>query len=91
MAISVRDDGALHLQGDLHISDVEELRTVLIGRLETASELVLDLSGVDRCDTASLQLLCSVKKSAERDRKQLCISSLSPVVREVCTMTGLPL
>jgi anti-anti-sigma regulatory factor len=51
----------------------------------------VDLSGVDSCDAAALQLLCAAKLSASRLRKTFRVVSLSPAVLETCAAIGLPL
>jgi anti-anti-sigma factor len=89
MEFSRMDDGVACLNGDLHIADAEALRSVLLSELAAAPELVLDASGVDSCDTASFQLLCSLRKSAERDGKVFRISALSAAMRDASAILGL--
>lgn len=82
----------MRVQGDLHINEVEELRSALIRALAAATPaLVLELSGVDNCDTASLQLLCSLQKSAEKSGKELRITAPSAAIREASATLGLSL
>jgi anti-anti-sigma regulatory factor len=82
MEILHQPDGSVRLQGALHISDAEELRAALLGEVTSAATLTLDLSGVESCDTASFQLLCSVQKSARDRNKEFHISALPVVMRE---------
>ena len=89
MEISRTNDGVVCLGGDLHISDAAELRSALLRELASTPDLVLDVSGVDSCDTASFQLLCSLRKNAERDGKEFCISALSAAVLEASAVLGL--
>ena len=91
MEISRMDDGVMCLKGDLHISDAADLRSALLSELASARDLVLDVSGVDSCDTASFQLLCSLRTSAERDGKEFRISALSAAIREASAVLGLSL
>jgi anti-anti-sigma factor len=91
MEILRGDQGIVRAIGDLHISDAEELRSCLLCELKAAPELILDLSGVDSCDTASFQLLCSLRKSAERDGREFHISALSAAMREAGAVLGLSL
>lgn len=91
MEISRHDDGKVRLQGDLRISEAEELRRTLIGELTESSTLKLDLSEVSSCDTATVQLLCSLRKSADRDGKQLQISAPSAALCEASAILGLSL
>jgi anti-anti-sigma factor len=90
MEILRQDDGVVQVRGELHISEAEELRSALLDEL-AASAVVLELSGVDTCDAASLQLLCSLRKSAERDSKRLHITTPSAAVLEASAVLGLSL
>lgn len=83
--------GVLRAEGDLHISEIEEMRSALIHELSETSELVLDLSEVSSCDAASLQLLCALQKSAERDGKEFRIASPSAAMCEASAILGLSL
>jgi anti-anti-sigma factor len=89
MEIFRQEKGVVQVRGDLHISESEGLRSALIGELTAAPALVMELPGVDSCDTASLQLLCSLQKSAERDGKGFRISAPSAAMRETSAILGL--
>jgi len=91
MEILRQDQGVALARGDLHISDAEELRSTLLDKLAASPALVLDLSGVDSCDAASFQLLCSLQKSAQRDGKKFHISATSVAIREASASLGLSL
>jgi anti-anti-sigma factor len=91
MEILGQDGGVIRARGDLHISEAEELRSALLAELGASPTLVLDLSEVDSCDTASFQLLCSLQKSAERDGKKLRISATSAAIRDGGVILGLSL
>jgi len=85
------EDGLVKLRGDLHISNAEDLRKALIVELASTSALVLELSEVDSCDSASLQLLCSLKKSAEACGKVVSVTGQSTAMVDTCSMIGFPL
>jgi anti-anti-sigma factor len=91
MEITRQSEGVVQLKGELHISEAEELRSALLGELAATPALVLELSGVDSCDTASFQLLCSLRRSAEREGKALRISVFSAAMREASAILGLSL
>lgn len=91
MEILRQDDGVVQVRGELHISEAEELRSALLYGLAAVPSLGLDLSGVDSCDTASFQLLCSLQKSAERDGKQFRVTAPSASMLEVSAMLGFKL
>jgi anti-anti-sigma factor len=91
MEILRQDDGVVRVQGSLHISEAEEFRSALLGELAATPALVLEISGVTDCDAPSLQLLCSLQKSAEKAGTQLRISAPSAAMREVSATLGLSL
>jgi len=91
MEIFRQGEGVVRVKGDLHISDAGELRSALLDELEAAPALALDLSEVDGCDTASFQLLYSLRKSAERDGKELHVSAPSAAMRTASVLLGLSL
>lgn len=72
-AISV----ALKLEGPLNINSVEGLQEVMARYAGQTSDLQLDLSGIDACDAAGLQLLCSLRSSAAACGKPLRIVAVS--------------
>jgi anti-anti-sigma regulatory factor len=83
-----QENGVGRLIGDLHISDVEELRNGLLDWLHDPSATALELAEVERCDTASLQLLCSLNQSAQHMGKQCRISVLPPAILEISGILG---
>jgi len=91
MEIVRQDEGLVRVSGELHISDAEALRAGLLGELVASSALVLELSGVESCDTASFQLLCALRKSAEREGKALHLSAPAAAMREASATIGLSL
>lgn len=84
-------NGALRLQGNLHIDEAAELRTVLLEELQREGELRLELSEVSQCDTAALQVLCALRRSAEQQGKPLHLESPSMAVRETTMTLGVAL
>lgn len=91
MEILRQDDGVVRVQGSLHVSEAEEVRSALLGELAASPALVLEFSGVTDCDAPSFQLLCSLQKSAERGGKQLRISAPSAAMREASATLGFSL
>ena len=57
--------GILKISGTLDINVADELRTALLDFICTASRPVVDLSEVEECDTAALQVLCSAGVTAQ--------------------------
>jgi anti-anti-sigma factor len=81
----------LTLAGPLEIAVAEELCSALRDLLERAPHPTLDLSQVEAVDAAALQVLCSARKTAERDGKRLEIAAISPAVRNKSEALGLSL
>jgi ABC-type transporter Mla MlaB component len=64
------------VDAELHISGLAELRAALLRELRACPELELHMEQVVRCDVASLQLLCSLQKSAEQAGKMVVFSGV---------------
>lgn len=84
-------DGVLKIAGDVGINDVEELHRVLRDFVGAASRPTVDMSGVESCDTAALQLLTAARKTAERAGKPFDFVGLSPAIVDVSAVLGLSL
>jgi phospholipid transport system transporter-binding protein len=54
----------LALSGAITVYTVESHRDHLLEHWHTRADITVDLSGVDACDCAGLQLLCAARKSA---------------------------
>lgn len=78
-------------EGNLDIRSVEELRSLLSEWFDRGHRLVLDLSAVESCDTAGLQLLYSARKQAARYSKQMEIHTCSAAVQNTALALGIPL
>lgn len=76
-------DTGLQLQGELTIYRAEELKPVLLAALADANPLVIDLSEVTELDTAGVQLLMLIKKTAQLQQRELQLVRHSPAVTEV--------
>lgn len=80
--------GALVFKGQLVVSDIEAVHSKIEPLLdETIHETVLDLSGIDDIDISGLQLIFSIKKSAEGEGT-FRIKSVSPQVKESILLSG---
>lgn len=81
----------LAITEDLTIYHALEQKQALLDALSRTSELELNLSQVDKMDTAGLQLLVLLKKEAQRAGKQVRIVAHSEVVSSVidfCNMAA---
>ena len=81
----------LAITEDLTIYQALEQKQTLLDALSSTSELELDLSQVEKMDTAGLQLLVVLKKEAQRAGKQVRIIAHSEAVCSVidfCNMAA---
>lgn len=80
----------LRLAGDLDIYHVEAAREALLAGLTTRPSLELDLSGVETCDAAGLQLLIATQRSAVAAGKSFSLVTPAPAVDQCRELLGLP-
>ncbi|MBW2107148.1 MAG: STAS domain-containing protein [Deltaproteobacteria bacterium] len=84
------DNGAtLSITGSMTIYDASELRQHLLACLEEHPGMILDLSGVEDCDTAAIQVLCAARKSAELTGKPVSFQQPAGPVIEAAHRAGL--
>lgn len=92
MRISKDQSGrVLQISGTLEIREADELLRVLRDCLHNEAQPVIDLSGVEGCDTAALQLLCSARKTAAVAGKPLQFLGLPGAVQDAAAALGLRL
>ncbi len=89
---SVNQDkrGTYHLQGELTIHELEELKDFLEKALKSGKnkKIVISFAEVGFIDTAVLQLLIAFKRWIEPDT-ELKISALSAEVEDILSLSGL--
>jgi anti-anti-sigma factor len=83
--------GVLAVSGSLDIEAANELRQALLVCLSQQSEIMLDLSSVDKCDVTGLQILLAGQKSALAAGKPFRILGVPPAVTEPAAALGLSL
>lgn len=83
--------GLLKISGSLHVSDADELCHGLRDQLAERAEVILDLSEVDSCDTACLQLFYAARNSALRQQKPFRVTALSSAIVDTGKVLGMPL
>jgi anti-anti-sigma regulatory factor len=86
-----QENGVGRLSGDLHISDVDELRSALLAWLHDPSANELDLTEVERCDIANLQLLVSLSETARSMGQPCRMSPWPPAMQEINETLGFPI
>lgn len=77
------------LQGEVTIYDAAPLQAALLSALNESAPLTLDLSGVDELDTAGVQILVALKRSAQACGKALVFLSPSPAVTAIADLCQL--
>src|SRR5579862_5892919 len=82
-------NGLLHISGKLDIDNANRLREALVDCLLHQSEAVVDLSEVDECDAAALQVLLAARKDAAAAGKALCVTGASGAVTGAAVALGL--
>jgi anti-anti-sigma regulatory factor len=83
---SIPDSGGtcLQIRGTLTIAELDPMRDAVLEALNRSPTLLLDLSGVEECDAAGLQLLYSACKNPG-----LRIQTLPSPVLETAAALGL--
>lgn len=87
-SISQDEQGVYHLEGELSIHDLEELKGFLEGFRKDEKEVTISFEKVRFIDTAALQLLIVFKTRLEPEVK-LRISAVSGEVEKILSLSGL--
>jgi len=83
------DNNNIVIKGPLTVTEIETTYSRLEGLLEQlANNVVVDLSGVEEIDTTGLQLLLSLKKTAE-ESGSFYMKNLSKPVKEALQLSAL--
>ncbi|HEY2015644.1 MAG TPA: STAS domain-containing protein [Bryobacteraceae bacterium] len=83
-----RSDGPLKISGSLSIRTITELHRQLSAYAVQGPDLVVDLSAVQECDTAGLQLIVSLRKTAAERKQHLLFAHVSPALAETAAALG---
>jgi phospholipid transport system transporter-binding protein len=83
--------GVLTISGTLDIASANSLRETLFDCLMNQTEIAADLSGVDGCDAAGLQVLLAGLRDAAADGKTLRLTAVPHAVRETAAALGFPI
>lgn len=84
----VEASGVLRLSGRLDIYATDAARTELVDHFSVLKSAHLDLTALEGCDAAGMQLLCAARRSAVQGGKPFGVE-LSPAARECCARLGL--
>jgi anti-anti-sigma factor len=77
--------------GELGIGNAEDLRRLFAESIGQGPDLAVDLAEVRTCDTAVLQLIWSLRKTAVRHGKRLRISGISAAIESIVAVLGMPM
>jgi anti-anti-sigma regulatory factor len=82
----VPSNGPRKLTGELSMGTASDLRSALLDCLSRG--LTVDLSEVQECDTAALQLIYSFGETAARHKPPFKIAGISTAIREAAAALG---
>jgi anti-anti-sigma factor len=84
-----QSDTSLELTGDLDIDAAVEVHKALLAYLEHHARIWLDLSKIECCDAAGVQLLVAAQRSAEAAGKPFAIIAVTEAFTTVCASLGI--
>ena len=76
-------------EGNLTIYEAGRLKELLMESFQGSDVLEIDLSEVKECDTSGLQVLCSAKKTADKEGKKVTLEGISKSVKDTMIITGI--
>lgn len=78
------------IRGELDIATTADLRNrILTGLKDTATPVIIDLSGVSFCDASGLALLVGTQRRARLHGVTVVLAAPRPSVRKLLRITGL--
>ncbi|OKK22918.1 hypothetical protein AMK16_01755 [Streptomyces sp. CB00455] len=80
----------VRVSGELDIDRAPQLRTTLRGALTDTDggDIVVDLSGVEFCDSTGLNVLLQARLEAEEKGRAVCLAGPRPQMRQLLELTG---
>lgn len=79
----------LKLEANLTVYEAASLKEMLAGALAAADILEVDMTDVKECDTSGLQVLCSMKKTADQKIKKIVLLMIPHAVQDAMNRTGI--
>jgi anti-anti-sigma factor len=77
--------------GDLRIATVADAKAKLVAALAECGDMLIDLSAVDQCDTAGIQLLLMTCASARAKGKGFVTTGHTAAFRGALDRAGIPI
>ena len=84
-----RADGSLTLAADCTVAEVDALKAALARRLEESQPVTLDVSALQRIDTAALQLLAAFVRDRRTAGRAVAWSGRAPALEAAAGLLGL--
>ena len=81
--------GVLEISGTLSIQEATPLHKELVKCLDSCDGVLLDLTETEGCDTAGIQLLCSARKSFEKEGNSFAIEHPPDTIKQYIISAGL--
>jgi len=81
---------SLELAGILDINTTEEVHKALLAHFERHDRISLDLSQIESCDAAGVQLLLAAQRSGEASGKSFGVVGATDTFTAVCAALGIP-
>ena len=81
----------LTVEKKLTIYEVTEIQKKILALLDSGSHLQMDLSQVTECDTAGIQLLCSILRTARKKGEAITIPAFSSAIQGTARIIGIEL
>jgi anti-sigma B factor antagonist len=79
----------VHVEGELTIYRVAELRVALIQALEDGTDVEMDLSQVTEMDGPGLQLVVATRRLASAEQRGFSVVAMSAAAARVFRLAGL--
>lgn len=79
------------VRGDLSIGNAEDLLQLFREALSRHPQLVMDFAEVETCDTAVLQLICSLRKTLLQSGQRFRLAAIAPAIEHAAAAIGLPI
>jgi anti-sigma B factor antagonist len=88
-ASEIKRKRSIKLEGNLSIYDAGAVKENLRNSLLDIEVLEINLTEIRECDTTGLQILCSAKKTADKEGKRILLDAISKPVEDTMIKTGI--
>ena len=88
MLKNAKDEMIISPQGDFTIYRVEELKKEISAGIQDAKTVFVDMGDVGKIDTAAFQLVVSLKKTCEANKKTISFINIPESVKNFSQLFG---